>query len=145
MTRKSEAPKRSWFLRNWSRFVATSRGCRVGFPCRWVSLFLLRLQVENPLEEAVKFLMPLKQLVKDKIDTHLLAFEIYFRKGCPLNILRPSFIFALKVIPFSSNVNFCCFPARKIPVDATISEEGVGHRPGPPVASPVFGALLQRR
>ncbi len=25
--------------------------------------------------------MPLKHLVKDKIDTHLLAFEIYFRKG----------------------------------------------------------------
>lgn len=39
------------------------------------------LQVENPLEEAVKFLMPLKHLVKDKIDTQLLAFEIYFRKG----------------------------------------------------------------
>lgn len=39
------------------------------------------LQVENPLEEAVKFLMPLKHLVKSKIDTHLLAFEIYFRKG----------------------------------------------------------------
>lgn len=42
---------------------------------------LFTLQVENPLEEAVKFLMPLKHLVKDKIDTHLLAFEIYFRKG----------------------------------------------------------------
>lgn len=25
--------------------------------------------------------MPLKHLVKEKIDTHLLAFEIYFRKG----------------------------------------------------------------
>ncbi|TNM86258.1 hypothetical protein fugu_008529 [Takifugu bimaculatus] len=39
------------------------------------------VKVENPLEEAVKFLMPLKHLVKEKIDTHLLAFEIYFRKG----------------------------------------------------------------
>uniref|UniRef100_A0A8C7XDM9 N-alpha-acetyltransferase 15, NatA auxiliary subunit n=1 Tax=Oryzias sinensis TaxID=183150 RepID=A0A8C7XDM9_9TELE len=39
------------------------------------------VKVENPLEEAIKFLMPLKQLVKEKIDTHLLAFEIYFRKG----------------------------------------------------------------
>ncbi|MEQ2181460.1 hypothetical protein GOODEAATRI_011852 [Goodea atripinnis] len=36
--------------------------------------------VESPLEEAVKFLTPLKHLVKDKIETHLLAFEIYFRK-----------------------------------------------------------------
>uniref|UniRef100_H3D472 N-alpha-acetyltransferase 15, NatA auxiliary subunit n=1 Tax=Tetraodon nigroviridis TaxID=99883 RepID=H3D472_TETNG len=38
------------------------------------------VKVENPLEEAVKFLTPLKHLVKEKIDTHLLAFEIYFRK-----------------------------------------------------------------
>ncbi|KAK1886095.1 N-alpha-acetyltransferase 15 NatA auxiliary subunit [Dissostichus eleginoides] len=38
------------------------------------------VKVENPLEEAVKFLMPLKHLVKDKIDTHLMAFEIYFGK-----------------------------------------------------------------
>uniref|UniRef100_A0A6Q2YFY4 N(alpha)-acetyltransferase 15, NatA auxiliary subunit a n=1 Tax=Esox lucius TaxID=8010 RepID=A0A6Q2YFY4_ESOLU len=38
-------------------------------------------KVENPLEEAVKFLTPLKNLVKNKIETHLLAFEIYFRKG----------------------------------------------------------------
>ncbi|XP_051982527.1 N-alpha-acetyltransferase 15, NatA auxiliary subunit-like isoform X2 [Xyrauchen texanus] len=37
-------------------------------------------RVENPLDEAVKFLTPLKSLVKNKIDTHLLAFEIYFRK-----------------------------------------------------------------
>ncbi|XP_023685420.2 N-alpha-acetyltransferase 15, NatA auxiliary subunit-like isoform X1 [Paramormyrops kingsleyae] len=37
-------------------------------------------KVENPLEEAVKFLTPLKNLMKNKIDTHLLAFEIYFRK-----------------------------------------------------------------
>ncbi|MGH0127013.1 UNVERIFIED_CONTAM: hypothetical protein FKN15_027873 [Acipenser sinensis] len=38
-------------------------------------------KVENPLEEAIKFLTPLKNLVKNKIETHLLAFEIYFRKG----------------------------------------------------------------
>ncbi|KAL7889654.1 hypothetical protein AOLI_G00019120 [Acnodon oligacanthus] len=37
-------------------------------------------KVENPLDEAVKFLNPLKNLVKNKIETHLLAFEIYFRK-----------------------------------------------------------------
>lgn len=36
---------------------------------------------ENPLEEAVKFLIPLKNLVRNKIETHLLAFEIYYRKG----------------------------------------------------------------
>ncbi|OWK00802.1 NAA16 [Cervus elaphus hippelaphus] len=37
-------------------------------------------RIENPLEEAIKFLIPLKNLVADNIDTHLLAFEIYFRK-----------------------------------------------------------------
>lgn len=42
---------------------------------------LLFYQPENPLEEAVKFLIPLKNLVRNKIETHLLAFEIYFRKG----------------------------------------------------------------
>ncbi|KAF0037930.1 hypothetical protein F2P81_010804 [Scophthalmus maximus] len=46
------------------------------------------VKVENPLEEAVKFLMPLKHLVKDKIDTHLLAFEIYFRKEKYLLMLQ---------------------------------------------------------
>uniref|UniRef100_A0A8C6T2C0 N-alpha-acetyltransferase 15, NatA auxiliary subunit n=1 Tax=Neogobius melanostomus TaxID=47308 RepID=A0A8C6T2C0_9GOBI len=46
------------------------------------------VKVENPLEEAVKFLMPLKHLIKDKIDTHLLAFEIYFRKEKYLLMLQ---------------------------------------------------------
>ncbi|XP_010782205.1 N-alpha-acetyltransferase 15, NatA auxiliary subunit-like, partial [Notothenia coriiceps] len=46
------------------------------------------VKVENPLEEAVKFLMPLKHLVKDKIDTHLMAFEIYFRKEKYLLMLQ---------------------------------------------------------
>uniref|UniRef100_A0A8B9Q050 N(alpha)-acetyltransferase 16, NatA auxiliary subunit n=1 Tax=Apteryx owenii TaxID=8824 RepID=A0A8B9Q050_APTOW len=49
-------------------------------------------RVENPLEEAIKFLIPLKNLIGDNIDTHLLAFEIYFRKGKVLH----SFIFALQ-------------------------------------------------
>ncbi|TSO15269.1 N-alpha-acetyltransferase 15, NatA auxiliary subunit [Bagarius yarrelli] len=48
-------------------------------------------KIENPLEEAVKFLIPLKNLVKNKIETHLLAFEIYFRKGAKMMVyLDPS-------------------------------------------------------
>uniref|UniRef100_A0A672Z2F0 N-alpha-acetyltransferase 15, NatA auxiliary subunit n=1 Tax=Sphaeramia orbicularis TaxID=375764 RepID=A0A672Z2F0_9TELE len=43
---------------------------------------------ENPLEEAVKFLIPLKNLVRNKIETHLLAFEIYFRKEKYLLMLQ---------------------------------------------------------
>nr|XP_060625217.1 N-alpha-acetyltransferase 16, NatA auxiliary subunit isoform X1 [Anolis sagrei ordinatus] len=45
-------------------------------------------RVDNPLEEAIKFLIPLKSLVADNIDTHLLAFEIYFRKGKFLLMLQ---------------------------------------------------------
>uniref|UniRef100_A0A8D3DV94 N-alpha-acetyltransferase 15, NatA auxiliary subunit a n=1 Tax=Scophthalmus maximus TaxID=52904 RepID=A0A8D3DV94_SCOMX len=43
---------------------------------------------ENPLDEAVKFLIPLKNLVRNKIETHLLAFEIYFRKDKYLLMLQ---------------------------------------------------------
>lgn len=46
------------------------------------------VKVESPLEEAVKFLTPLKHLVKDRIETHLLAFEIYFRKEKYLLMLQ---------------------------------------------------------
>ncbi|XP_070265098.1 N-alpha-acetyltransferase 16, NatA auxiliary subunit isoform X8 [Myotis yumanensis] len=45
-------------------------------------------RVESPLEEAIKFLTPLKNLAADNIDTHLLAFEIYFRKGKFLLMLQ---------------------------------------------------------
>uniref|UniRef100_A0A8C5AYT8 N-alpha-acetyltransferase 15, NatA auxiliary subunit a n=1 Tax=Gadus morhua TaxID=8049 RepID=A0A8C5AYT8_GADMO len=45
-------------------------------------------KVESPLEEAVKFLIPLKTLVRHKIETHLLAFEIYFRKEKYLLMLQ---------------------------------------------------------
>ncbi|GAB1287511.1 N-alpha-acetyltransferase 15, NatA auxiliary subunit [Apodemus speciosus] len=53
-----------------------SKVCRVLLPKTQV----LGLEVETPLEEAIKFLTPLKNLVKNKIETHLFAFEIYFRK-----------------------------------------------------------------
>ncbi|KAK2890988.1 hypothetical protein QQF64_007140 [Cirrhinus molitorella] len=45
-------------------------------------------KVENPLEEAIKFLTPLKNLVKNKIETHLMAFEIYLRKEKYLLMLQ---------------------------------------------------------
>ncbi|XP_038166054.1 N-alpha-acetyltransferase 16, NatA auxiliary subunit isoform X2 [Arvicola amphibius] len=45
-------------------------------------------RVDNPLEEAIKFLTPLKTLAADNIYTHLLAFEIYYRKGKFLLMLQ---------------------------------------------------------
>ena len=52
----------------------------------------LCLQTEDPLGEAVKFLKPLQLLAPDRIETHLLAYEIYSRKGealCHLSQLEP--------------------------------------------------------
>jgi len=43
---------------------------------------------EDPLEEAAKFLAPLLSLANNNINTHLLAFEIYLRKGKVLLMLR---------------------------------------------------------
>jgi len=37
--------------------------------------------VDNPLEQAIKFLKPLQVLATDRIDTHICAYEIYSRKG----------------------------------------------------------------
>ncbi|GBP12498.1 N-alpha-acetyltransferase 15, NatA auxiliary subunit [Eumeta japonica] len=43
---------------------------------------------EDPLEQAIKFLTPLRTLAADRIDTHLMAFEIYYRKDKPLLMLQ---------------------------------------------------------
>ncbi len=42
---------------------------------------LIVLQVDNPLDQAIKFLKPLQLLASKRIETHLMAFEIYERKG----------------------------------------------------------------
>ena len=44
-------------------------------------VFSLIDQVDNPLDQAIHFLKPLQTLAKNRIETHLLAFEIYLRKG----------------------------------------------------------------
>eukprot|EP00731_Ephydatia_muelleri_P031037 Em0022g551a len=38
------------------------------------------LMVEHPLQEAVKFLIPLQQLSKNYMETHLLAYEVHSRR-----------------------------------------------------------------
>ncbi|CAD0203588.1 unnamed protein product [Chrysodeixis includens] len=45
-------------------------------------------RAEDPLEQAIKFLQPLRTLAADRIDTHLMAFEIYYRKEKPLLMLQ---------------------------------------------------------
>lgn len=43
---------------------------------------------ENPLERALRFLTPLKTLATRRIETHLLAFEVYRRKNKPMLMLQ---------------------------------------------------------
>jgi peptide alpha-N-acetyltransferase len=38
-------------------------------------------KVADPLSEALKFLKPLQELAAERIETHLLGFEIYIRKS----------------------------------------------------------------
>ncbi|XP_047141006.1 N-alpha-acetyltransferase 15, NatA auxiliary subunit isoform X1 [Hydra vulgaris] len=49
---------------------------------------LVLVKCKNPLEEAVKFLRPLQLLSKQKIETHLMAYEIYSRTNKPLLMLQ---------------------------------------------------------
>lgn len=43
---------------------------------------------EDPLEQAARFLRPLQTLAAGRIETHLMAFEIYYRKQRPLLMLQ---------------------------------------------------------
>ncbi|XP_043268220.1 N-alpha-acetyltransferase 15, NatA auxiliary subunit [Venturia canescens] len=45
-------------------------------------------RVDDPLEQAIKFLQPLQNLASDRIETHLTAFEIYIRKHRTLLMLQ---------------------------------------------------------
>ncbi|KAH8238243.1 hypothetical protein KR032_001519 [Drosophila birchii] len=45
-------------------------------------------RTDEPLEKAIDFLKPLQQLAKERIETHLLAFEVYYRKNKLLLMLQ---------------------------------------------------------
>ncbi|KAB0796534.1 hypothetical protein PPYR_10595 [Photinus pyralis] len=45
-------------------------------------------KAEDPLEQAIKFLQPLQNLAQNRIETHLMAFEIYFKKEKVLLMLQ---------------------------------------------------------
>merc|ERR1711874_760383 len=44
--------------------------------------------IKTPLKEATSFLKPLQELLSDKIETHIAAFEISYRKEKPLLMLQ---------------------------------------------------------
>jgi N-alpha-acetyltransferase 15/16, NatA auxiliary subunit len=41
----------------------------------------LLVKTEKPLEEAVRFLKPLQELSPTLLETHLLAFDVHYRRG----------------------------------------------------------------
>ncbi|KAH1019985.1 hypothetical protein HUJ04_009721 [Dendroctonus ponderosae] len=45
-------------------------------------------RIEDPLEQAIIFLQPLQTLARDRIETHLMAFEVYYRKRKVLLMLQ---------------------------------------------------------
>lgn len=58
---------------------------------------------KDPLEKAIRFLQPLKTLATEKIETHLLAFEVYRRKDRILLMLQ-SVKRAFKLDPYHSKI-----------------------------------------
>lgn len=63
-------------------------------------------RVEDPLEQAIKFLCPLRTLASDRIETHLMAFEIYYRKDKPLLMLQ-SIKRAWRLCPTNPQLHDC--------------------------------------
>jgi len=61
------------------------------------------LKTQHPLDEAIKFLEPMKNLSPNNPDTHRLAFEIYYRKGKLLLMLQ-SIKRAIKTSPDSPDL-----------------------------------------
>ncbi|XP_071539281.1 N-alpha-acetyltransferase 15, NatA auxiliary subunit isoform X2 [Panulirus ornatus] len=63
-------------------------------------------RTEDPLGEAIHFLKPLQALASNRIHTHLMAFEIYVRKGKPLLMLQ-ALKRALKLEPCNPELHTC--------------------------------------
>ncbi|XP_021921267.1 N-alpha-acetyltransferase 15, NatA auxiliary subunit isoform X1 [Zootermopsis nevadensis] len=63
-------------------------------------------RVEDPLEQAIRFLQPLQTLAGRRIETHLMAFEIYSRKKKPLLMLQ-SIKRAHRLDPDSPKLHSC--------------------------------------
>ena len=84
------------------------------------------LQVEDPLEQAIKFLQPLQQWGSNYIETHLLAFEVYFRKGKPLLMLQ-SVKRALKLDSGHPQLHSCLIRLLRFLTDGDLLNEKVSH------------------
>ncbi|KAF9941414.1 N-alpha-acetyltransferase 15, NatA auxiliary subunit [Modicella reniformis] len=61
-------------------------------------------KTEDPLGEALKFLKPLQELAADRIETHLMGFEIYLRKNKLLLALK-SLLKTIKIDPYYATLH----------------------------------------
>lgn len=59
---------------------------------------------ENALTEAIKFLTPLQMLANKRIETHLLAFEIFYRKG-KIMLMLQSLKRAVRIDPTNATLH----------------------------------------
>lgn len=75
---------------------------------------------EDPLEKAIEFLKPLQALAKDNIETHLLAFEIYYRRNKVLLMLQ-SLKRAHNIDPNNSALHFSIIRYQKLLLDRLTS------------------------
>jgi hypothetical protein len=66
-------------------------GCRLAIFCSNSKLFDV-IQVEDPLGEAMKYLKLLQDHSADSLETHLLAFEVFFRKQKHLLALQVQYM-----------------------------------------------------
>ena len=71
---------------------------------------------EDPLAEAMNFLMPLQNLASDRPLTHLLGFEVYFRKEKPLLMLKVSALSHYAFIEILILITFQCLK-RAVKID----------------------------
>ena len=75
----------------------------IKFPISTKLIYLIILQAEDPLEQAIKFLLPLQDLAANKIETHLMAFEIYIRKGKLIFLVISNYMsYSQNYFPFTS-------------------------------------------
>lgn len=68
---------------------------------------------DDPLEKAIDFLKPLQLLAKDYIQTHLMAFEIYYRKNKLLLMLQ-SLKRARLIDPNNAQLQSCILRFQKV-------------------------------
>ena len=85
--------QRKHVLLNWGKMLSLGRGRfsvsqKISAQFMFLQVYkcvvfvlLSSLQVSDPLDQALKFLRPLQNLASNRIETHLLAYEVFIRRS----------------------------------------------------------------